>query len=73
MSFSFEDEVRTYLRHRAEQNSTLHRLQTHEISIEILGVQEALEMLAGLCADQTALILRAAQEIDKLRAAADDG
>lgn len=69
----FADEVRAYLHHRAEQNPILHGIQTGQASVQGLGIQQALELLAGICADQTNLLIRCAEEIDKLRAAPKGG
>ena len=69
MALSFEDEVRGFIQHRAEQNPHLHALETGQRTVADLNVQDALEMLAAMAAMHTKLILKIAQEIDKLRAA----
>jgi hypothetical protein len=67
---SFEDEVRAYLKHRGEQDPTLHALEQGEMTTTDIDVEISLQLLARV---HSALIIRTAQEIDKLRAATDSG
>jgi hypothetical protein len=73
MALSFEDEIRAFIKHTAEQNPHLHALQSGQKTRVDLGVQDALEMLGNLGAMHTAIAIKIAQEIDKLRAAINGG
>jgi hypothetical protein len=73
MPLSFLEEVRALLTHSAEQNPYLHKLVTGEMKMADMGEAEAIQMLVRTDAVQTKLILKIAEEIDKLRAATNSG
>jgi len=66
MALSFEDEVRAFLKHGAEQDPTLNAMLRGEMTLANLDWTAAARLLARICADQTKMLIRAAQEIDKL-------
>lgn len=71
MALSFEDEIRGYLQHSFEQTPSVHKAAT--AGQAVASFQEAAEFLADMIAAQGRAIIRIAQEIDQLRAAADGG
>ena len=73
MALSFEDEVRAYFKHRAEQTPVLHALEHGEMTVADIDVRQALEMLSRMDATHSNLIHKIAREIDKLRVATNSG
>lgn len=70
---SFEQEMRTYIKQRAEQDPLIHGLERGEIDLETVDPDLFFATLWRVNSMQTNLLLKIAVEIDEIRAATNGG